>query len=79
MREEEALKEDETGTEAVWLARLRDRARGVAKGSLDAVTWGPHRRATFNWLEGIVREIRNAPHRTAMRCPRFKGESKPRL
>ena len=42
MREEEALKEDETGTEAVWLARLRDRARGVAKTETEATTSGRH-------------------------------------
>ena len=72
MREEEALKEDESGEETRWLKRLRDRAQQVAKGSLDAVTWGPHRSNTFNWLEGVFRDIKAAPRRTALRCPKFK-------
>ena len=72
MKEEEALKEDTSGEEKKWLNRLRDRAQQVAKGSLDAVTWGPHRSNTFNWLEGVFRDIKAAPRRTALRCPKFK-------
>ena len=72
MREEEALREDTTGEETRWLKRLRDRAQQVAKSSLDAVTWGPHRSNTFNWLEGVFRDIKAAPRRTALRCPKFK-------
>jgi hypothetical protein len=72
MKEEEALKEDTSGEETRWLKRLRDRAQQVAKGSLDAVTWGPHRSNTFNWLEGVFRDIKAAPRRTALRCPKFK-------
>jgi len=72
MREGEALREDTTGEETRWLKRLRDRAQQVAKSSLDAVTWGPHRSNTFNWLEGVFRDIKAAPRRTALRCPKFK-------
>lgn len=80
MREEEALKEDTTGEEAIWLTKLRTKASEVAEGSLNAVTWGPKRNRVFKWLEGIIRDINTGGQQVRhaqTRCPRFRGAPSP--
>uniref|UniRef100_A0A7S3C5N6 Tubulin--tyrosine ligase-like protein 9 n=1 Tax=Haptolina ericina TaxID=156174 RepID=A0A7S3C5N6_9EUKA len=72
MREAQLLVGNHADKEAAFLQHLRDSARGVAQGSLDADIWGTNKSRVFMWLETIMQDIAAAPRRVLPRCRVFK-------
>jgi hypothetical protein len=73
MREAALLTGEHAAKERMVLEQLRTSAQRVARGSLNAATWGTNKSRVFSWLESIMRDIAAAPRRAPLRCRAFKG------
>ena len=74
VKEQERLdRDDPEGSQAAYLREIRDRARRIALGSLDAPTWGASRSGVFAWLQRVAGQAAKRPPKPTHRCRSYQG------